>query len=134
MARMSISLVAYCLLLTTTINGGRAHTKLPHGSAAARSRSSGGSSSVMCAFVPLFDMLPLGCLWLGDRQRTRRRGRVAPAMGIFDGDFELRWEQKAPPPAAIDFELWLDVRPSAVRTVEDRRTERKAEEVRATAT
>ena len=52
------------------------------------------------------------------RVRGRKRG---PTMGIFDFDVELRWEQMQPLPAPQEFELWLDVRPSAVSTVQERR-------------
>ena len=54
--------------------------------------------------------------------RPKLRGRQrAPTMGIFDFDVELRWEQMQPLSAPREFELWLDVRPSAVSTVQDRR-------------
>ncbi len=51
----------------------------------------------------------------------QRGGRRSLAMGIFDFDVELRWEQTQPLPPPREFELWLDVRPSAVSTVRDRR-------------
>ena len=58
--------------------------------------------------------------------RSRNQQRQAPAMGIFDLDFEVRWDQQAPLRPPSDFELWLDVRPSTVRTIQDRQAAEQA--------
>ena len=49
---------------------------------------------------------------VGRRQKNHARrysrSQHAPAMGLFDLDWDLRWEQKKPLPPAREFELWLD--------------------------
>lgn len=55
------------------------------------------------------------------QQRPQKLTRTALGMGLFDLDFEVRWEQKVPLKASSHFDLWLDVRPSTVLTIQDRR-------------
>jgi hypothetical protein len=79
------------------------------------------------AFVPHSCPPQLASLCMRRRSTTspcsRKRRylhRSSLDMGLFDLDFELRWDQKKPLPGPREFELWLDVRPSTLRTAQDR--------------
>ena len=98
----------------------------PTGPAAPANSHCGGGSHVRApAFLaPAHGVARLLRPQRGRSLRGPQRGRGglrSPAMGIFDFDVKLRWEQEQPLPPPRELELWLDVRPSAVSTVRDRR-------------